>query len=96
MVPMEALLAALWAGVWSGVKATTVDYVRGVSFSTVARAFSLLLAFSALVLGIVFISVLSTNGRCRSGRVSRSLACFLLLRASLQMPVGPTRGSRNL
>jgi len=68
MVPMEALLAALWAGVWSGVKATTVDYVRGVSFSTVARAFSLLLAFSALVLGIVFISVLSTNGRLPLGQ----------------------------
>jgi hypothetical protein len=48
-------------------RAVTVDYVRGVSFAAVARALSLLLAFSALVLSIIFISVLTTEGRLPLG-----------------------------
>jgi hypothetical protein len=58
---LEMFVSALLKYAWISIKSVTVDYVRGVSFSAVARAMSLLLAFSALALGVIFISVLSPD-----------------------------------
>jgi hypothetical protein len=68
MVDVVTLLASqLVRYGWIATKTLTVDYVSGVSFSAVARALSLLLAFSALALSFIFIAVLSTEGRLPLG-----------------------------
>jgi 1,4-dihydroxy-2-naphthoate octaprenyltransferase len=64
---MVLALQILAGALWKYAKLVTVDYVEGVSFPAVARAASLLLAFSALVLGIIFIATLSPEGRLPLG-----------------------------
>jgi hypothetical protein len=63
------LTSAILRGALTAAKTLTVEYVSGVSFSAVARALSLLLAFSALVLSFVFIGVSQQKAGCRSARV---------------------------
>jgi hypothetical protein len=70
LLALETLVSALFKYAWTSIKTVTVGYVRGASFSAVARAVSLLLAFSALAPGFIFISVLSPEGRLPLGEWS--------------------------
>ena len=77
---------------WEGFKTLTVYYVRGVTFSAVARALSLVLAFSALALSIVFVAFLPMEGRLPLGE-GLTFVGLLLTAASFFANAGRPDGS---
>jgi hypothetical protein len=77
------------------VLSVTADYVRGVTFSAVARALSLVLAFSGLVLSVIFIAFLPEEGRLPLGE-GLTFVGLLLTAASFFANAGrPTNEGRR-